>query len=565
MDKSKLLKLILGGGVVLLIGSALALSRDYQDTWILEGIEIPFVIFVSAYVLTFLCERNTFWLVALAALGRAVFLAIPSLKYVWFQGTAIDQHQQFALANYVYNEGHIATQVPPLVSFYSKVPVIHLDFSILSVISKIPVVDSVKYLPVFLSPIYPLLTYIILKKLNASNETTLLKYGLFFSSIPFSAEEYVVTGSQFGVLLIFLILATLITLLSENERHRWLVFILFVLVLPMTHSVSSLLLSALFLGFMLLQHLSYFRLKLRLPLAGAIMALVSCVSWLVFSSTLTFEKILNAFFGGVIKSTALSPTEVVPLRFFDLLRVDLVGSLKIVLTSYGLELFLLSLELLGMIILLRTRRQLSQTSRFLFLVGSLMLALIPISFLSKVGIFRAMFLAGLLSPILSGIFVSSVFKRKVWLRTVIAVFVVLLAILQLYPPQFLIPPANVLVRGLPADEPIVFVGQVNTIYQRQMIVFAERYIDGKIACDTATMSQIIGLTSLSYSSTNLSWYYPLDRNQPVREYDYFLVHLPGVSGRIDESAEIRTENAILGAIYDSSIAYTNGKSWVLRP
>lgn len=291
LNKSTILKLILIVAIVILIGNAIAISRDYQDSWILEGLEIPFVLFIVTYALAFFSEKSVLSLVALAVIGRAVFLLIPNLKYVWFQGTAIDQFRQYNLASYLYNGGHIANQGPVSVIFYSDTPFIHVSFAIFSIILGVPVVDSVKYIPVLLSSLYPLLTYIIVKNLKFPDDTTILKYSLFISSLPQTALSYVVTGSQFGVLLILLILTSLVTLLQKNDRSHWFVLALFVLVLPMTHSVSSLVLAALLLVVILFQRISYFRLKPHLQFGMVMITILTCAAWLTFSAKLAFAQI----------------------------------------------------------------------------------------------------------------------------------------------------------------------------------------------------------------------------------------------------------------------------------
>jgi hypothetical protein len=563
LNKSTILKLILIVAIIILIGNAIVISRDYQDSWVLEGLEIPFILFVVTYALAFFSEKSMSWLIALSVIGRAIFLLIPNLKYIWFQGTAIDQNQQYALANYVYNQGYIATQGPSPIFFYIRTPLIHLNFAIFSIISGISVVDSLKYIPVLLSPAYPLLTYIIMKNLFP-HESTLTKYALFISSIPITAEKYAVTGSQFGVLLIFFILASIVTLLRKNDRRHWSIFVFFALVLPMAHSVSSLLIAMLLLAIMLFQKIPYSRLKPYLKPSGVLLAIVSCTAWLMFSAVFTFEKMVDVIFGGVVMGVNPSPSDI-PSRFFELARVSILETVKALLALNGGEFLLLLLTLGGFVILLRMRKRLDDASKYFLVISFLMLAFIPLGVMTKVGVFRALHFVSPLFPIFSSIFILHLAKRKMWLRVAMLSLILFVVTLQLYRCQPLIPSANILSKGLPASEPLAYISGVNSVYQRQMIQFAGRYLDGRIACDTATQSQIIGLTELNFSADHLSWYYPLDKSQPKKEYDYFLIHFPGVSGRIDESAELRTMDLIVGAVYNSSVIYSNGESFILRP
>ena len=553
--------MLLASTVVLLV-NAVVISRDYQDSWILEGLEIPFVLFVATYALAFFSEKKVPSMVLLAVIGRFIFLLIPNLKYIWFQGTAIDQQLQYALANHVYSEGYIATQGSWGVGVYGDTPLVHLTFAIFSIVLNMPVVDSVKYLPVFLSPIYPLLTYVIMKNFKFLQGKTALKYALFISSVPFSAGNYIVTGSQFGVLLVLLVLGSLVMLIQKNDRRRFFIFIFFVFVLAATHSISSVLLTTFLLTVMLLQKISYFRLKSYLKIQELLAVTLICVAWLCFQANFTFEYIVYLAFVGAPKGTT-SPTEEIPLRFFELAQVDILASIKTFLVFYGAEVFLLLLTLAGLIILLKRLKQLDNTSKFLFLVCGVILLYMPIGFLAKLGPFRLLFFASALFPIFAGIFIFSTCKRRTWSAAVIFLLIILLAPLQLYSCQPLIPPANILIKNLPASEPIVYVMDVNSIYQRQMIEFARNFVRGGIACDRITKNQITGLTEFNFSVAHIKGYYPLDKRQLEKRYDCFLVHLPGASGPFNEPTEMRTRDLILEAIYNSSVIYTNGESYAL--
>jgi len=562
LDRSFLLKLLLLTEIVILLGNAVAISRDYKDSWILEGLEIPFVLFVATYALAFFSEKKVTSMVLLAVIGRFTFLLIPNLKYNWFHGTAIDQHIQYAMANHVYTEGYIATQGPSTATIYGSTPFVHLTFAIFSIVLNMPVVDSVKYVPVFLSPIYPLLTYAIMKKIKFSRVKTALKYAVFISSIPISSQNYVVTGSQFGVLLAFLVLGSLVMFFEKNDPRHFFVFIFFTFALATAHSASSLLLTIFLLTIMLLQKISYFRLKSYLNVPQIFAATLICVAWLCFPAKRAFEKINRLVFVGALAGTTPQAEQITP-RFFELARADILAALKTFLVFYGADIFLLLLTFASLIILLKRLKQLDNTSKFLFLMCGVTLLSMPLAFLSKLGLFRVLHFSSPLFPIFTSIFILHACKRRKWLITVVFLLVILLAPFRLYKCQPLIPSANVLKKDLPASEPIVYATNVNSIYQRQMIEFTSNYVRGGIACDLVTREQIIGLTDFSFSVAYITGYYPLDKRQLEKRYDYFLIHLPGASGPFNEQAEMRTRDLILEAIYNSSVIYTNGESYTL--
>lgn len=563
LDKSNLLKSAFFVAVILLLGNAYVMHRDYQDSWILEGLEIPFMMFVTIYLFAFFSEKKVPWMVALAVIGRSVFLLVPNLKYVWFQGTAIDQHSQYALAKQVYSEGYITTQERPFnVLVYSRTPLFHLTFAMFSVVLNVSVLDSFKYVPILMSSMYPLLTYIMIKNSSLQNRNTVLKYAIFFSSIPISVTNYVVTGSQFGVLLSFLVLSSLVMLLQKKRRGCLLIFVFLTFVLATSHTASSVLLTAFLFAIAAIPRIPYLRLKSFFNFQTALMPTIICVEWLTVRATPALIAILSILFIGVPAGQG-TPGGFIPPRFFELVRVDLLEAIKAALVYDGGDLLILLLTVWGLMILLRMRRNIDHTSRFLLFVCGLMLLFIPLGLLLKVGGFRILHLASPLFPVFCAVFIIRTVRQKTWIRALVVFSLAVLATLQLYACQPLIPSANVLSKDLPTNEPIVYVNHVNSIYQRQMINFAESYVDGRISCDGLTENQITGLTRLDFSVAHLTRYYPLDKNQPVRTYDCFLIHLPGISGVFAEQVEMRTRVLLIETMYNSSIVYTNGESYVL--
>lgn len=560
MNKSLVSKIALLITILVLLGNTVAISRDYQDSWILEGLEITFALFVITYAVTFFSEKRTVWMIILAIVGRTVFLLIPNLKYVWFQGTYIDQHAQYALANYVYTTGHISTD-PAFAAAYTATPLMHLSFSIFSIILNVPVVDSMKYLPILWSPIYPLLTYIIVKRMDFPQGATILKYALFISSVPFTLIQYVVTGTLFGILLAFLILSNLILMLQKNDRRYWFINTIFIFALTMSHSVTSVILTASLFAIMAVQRFSYFRPKsfLRGP---AVFTFASInAAWLMFRSSSTLRAIATEIFVAV--PSGMTPqAEYISLTFFEHARANILSAIRSFTVFYGADAFFLILSLAGLIILLKMWKKLNSAANFLSLFGLVVFLFMIIGYLMKLGAPRALTFAGLLFPVFSSVLVLHI-RGRTGIRPFIFVSIILLATIEFYGCQPLVPSANVLYKDLPPNVPMSYVNQVNSIHQRQMIDFTENHVRGIVAAVGPTTSQIVGLTEINFSLANLITYNPLDENQPEQRYDYFLIHPPGKSGTPAVKAELRTSSAILEAIYNSSIIYTNGESYIL--
>lgn len=569
LNISRLSKLLLVAAIAILIISALANFRDYQDSWVLEGIEVPFALFVIVYVTAFFLEKKTSWMIVLAIIARIVFLIIPNLKYSWLQGTALDQQLQYALSNNVLRTGHISTESAYGAAAYTSTPLTHLSFSVFSIVLNIPVVDAMKYLPVLWSPLVPLLTFVIVDKMEFARKTPVVKCALFFSSIPFTTEQYLVTGSLLGSVLALLILSSLVLILRKNDRRYWLVCTIFVIALAAAHAVTTVILSASMLAILMLQGVPYFQLKSRFR-ATAILAIVSInVAWIMYQASYALNVIAHLVFFGV-PSGVTPESERIPSTFFEELRVSPLSAIKSFSVLYGADAFLLILTLVSLIILLKTQKGPNDILRFTCLLGWLFLSLIVVGALVGVGGPRVLFFAELLFPIFGGILVSWIsgsLRARKWIRsaitTLIILSVILLATIELYSCQPLVPPANIVYPGLPSNVPIGYVGQVNSIYQRQAVFFAENHVKGLIASDSTTSDQIIGLTGLNWSAEHLVEYYPIDKSQPGQMYDYFLIHLPGKSGILSELAPVRVPSQMLDTIYNSSIVYTNGESYML--
>lgn len=564
MDRRHILRFVLVIEVIVFIVYAATFSRDYQDSWVLEGLEVPFMLFVVTYTVVFFSERRISWILALAVACSCIFLIIPSLKYVWFYGTAVDQSVQYSLADYVYDQGRIATSVTSEARHYTGTPLGHLSLAIFSTILGVQVVDSMKFLPILLSPIYPLLTYCIIRMLKVRKEANVLKYALFVSSIPIFGASYLVTGSLFGVPLSFLALYNLVALLEKSDRRYWFLFIFFVFALAMTHSVSSMLLTMLLSITILLQKFFYSGMKRYLKIQAVFTVVSISVAWLMFQTEATLETVVHLVSIGIPSGKPPTAT-FIPPRFFELAQVDLLGAMKVLLVFHGADVFLLLLTLAGLIILMKMRKKANASSNFLFSFTFLVFLLLPLGLLARVGGFRLLRMVGPVFPIFCGLLLAHLSSKKAWLTAIIFSLIILLATLQIYRCQPLIPSANVLSKELSISEPIVYLTQINSIYQRQMIKFAREHVKGRIACDGTTRNQILGLAEYNFSIAQVIYwgYSPLEESNSELEYNFFLIHFPGVSGPFREQAEYRTRDLIVEVICNSSIMYTNGESYVL--
>jgi uncharacterized membrane protein len=575
MRVSVLLRIAFFMAIVILLSNAVFISRDYQDSWILEGLEIPFVMFMVIYAITFFSEKSAKSMVVLAVVCISVFVLIPNLKYKWFLGRYIDQQRQYSLTNYTVEEGHILPENYWVSgdSFYATTPLLHLFFASFSILTNIPLLYVFKFLPVLLSSIYPLLTYITVRNLGLTKERTVLRYALFISSMPIeSALSYLVSGSMFGVLLSFFILSQIVKLLRKNSSSTWLLLVIFSVVLVMSHSFSALQLTLLLLAILVLQKFSSLRIKSYVKASTVFLMLLLNLGWLTFSAMRTLRNMTYEILNMGVLWGIYPERGVVPVRTFELAYVNIFETLKTILVINGAYAFLL-LVMIGSIILIAKNRKWSNALKFLCLFNLLLVLLLAFAVLSRFGAYywqRMPMLASIFYGIFFGILAVHLGKKRT--RPLIAILLlitVVLATIQFYHCQPLVSPANVLLRNLPADEPLIYVVDVNSIYQREMIRFAEVYVNDTIVSDEVTTNQIVGLTRYDFPQTHLVWFYPfsrlIDKSTPQKEYDFFLMHLPGKSGAFAEQAEIRTKNLIFGALNNStnSVVYSNGESFIV--
>ena len=287
--------------MIALLGAAASISRDYQDSWILEGLEIPYVIFMVTYIAYVFTEKKITWMIPFALIFRSVILLLPNLKYVWFQGIAIDQHSHYRLAEDIYNEGYI-----PSGRLYSDTPLMHLSFVIYSVITGVPVLYSFKYWPILSWSLYPLVIYFIVKNLGMKKNSSLLKYALIISCIPVKETiSYIVVGTLFAPLLSFLVLSQLVEGLQKRDRRNWIVAIIYSLALAATHTYTSIMLTIiLFAMYLMMIYAPSLRklvsknftpLQLKSLLQTSIVIASISIAWLVYKAFFILDKIIKNF------------------------------------------------------------------------------------------------------------------------------------------------------------------------------------------------------------------------------------------------------------------------------
>jgi len=576
MRISVVLRAVLIIDIIVLLGFAIALSRDYQDSWILEGLEIPFIVFVATYIAYCFVEDKISWTIIFVLIARCVFLIIPNLKYTWFQGVNFDQNYHFRIIQDIYNKGYV-----PAGYSYSGTPFMHLLADAYSITTGSSVLFTFKYLPIMSWLLFPLVTYSIVR-LAAPRNQLVLKYAVLVSSIPVEPTlSLVVVGTTFGALLTISLLSQFVRALHMNTRSYALVAIISVCALVIAHSYSVTLLAAGLLMTYLAGRSEFVKDKLkmfgsdRLYMKILLLLIVLDAAWLMFSAHAFFlsgtqivQQWANAIFGA--KPAGGSFTDI-SWSFFGL---SFANQLRIVTVFYGGTLLSLLLTFFGILV----ARRIFHTSKILSFMSAMLLSVWLffvvqiVSSSARAGLFeygRLFDFSYIFAPIFVGVLLYYLQERlhSVKLNFLLCLLLVAVVVIELYGCQPLLPIANSVRSNLPSDEYIIYVGEVNSVYQRSMIVHAEKHIrTGMIACDSVTENQILGLTEYNFSQSHL-WGYPFDERGRTRlkteKFDYLLIHVPGKSGSPKVAPEVGTRSFVLAVAQNSSVIYSNGESYVL--
>lgn len=567
---SRILKFVLIIETIFLLCNSVTISRDYQDTWILEGLEVPFTVFIVTYLFYFYTEKKVFWLIVFVLIFRFTVLAIPNLKYPWFQGWALDQHFHYRLSQDIYDQGYIRTG-----DLYTGTAFMHLSFVIYSIITRLKFIQSFKFFPILAWLVFPILTYVFTNRIRMHRSVQ--RYALLVSSIPAKpAISYIVIGTLFGPLLMFLILYHLIVC-ARVERLNLIIIIIYSFSLAYTHSFSSIafiiLLIVMFVIWEFLKHIRYIYPKHELfpKLTLTIIVFINS-AWYLYISTAfvpSIKDLSTSFMKtmGIIEAPWL--TGFFHARFFE---IGFLDQLRVLLAIHGADLFLMLLTLIGISVIYNKIRMQgkSELMSLSLYITSLILFFI-FGYILDIGMNwydRTIRLFLIVTPIFAGIslqFIEAKMRNKLIPIFIVGLFL-LFSTIEIYRCQPLIPSAKSLSKDLPDDEPLTYLNMVNTIYQRDMILYAEKFFPhGKnIASDVTTARQMYGLTSINFSQAHMK-YYPLSKKKTRLKFDYFLIHLPGKSGGFEDPVETRTTNVILSTIYNSryNIIYTNSESYIL--
>ena len=550
------------------------ISIDHQDSWVLSGIELPYVIVIFTYILFYYLEDNRSNITYFSIMIRMFLIAIPNFKYFFYLGRSIDQNLQYSLASTVLETGKVAKLIDYFgltTQYYTEVPFLHLSISIHSIISNIPLYQAFKYLPILWNISYPLVTYIICKETKIYNNKDLFKLAMFISSIPISSSStYIITGTFFVSIITYFYSSQIIKTIGDSKINIKTIFlyILFITGSILSHSIYT-------FHFLILITVSMTILKMTKYLSQT-----SIFSQLIFTAFLlncvwiAFQSLPIQMFITFLKAAGVE--KVIPTTLFTLGRESILSTISVFILIYGTDIIISGFILLSLIFIIRNeniRKKYTNIIPFIisFTILTWSLTLVGLVFGITYNYWsRVLRITAFFYPFIYGFFILRIKpKNRKYVMLVVFSIIALFSQIQFYKNPLFIPSAADISPEISDDEPIVYRGEVNSIYQRDMILYAEEHIQGSIACDAVTRNQLLGLTDHSYSKQYVRWYYPpkaiIYPDEPEREYKYFLTHMPGVSGAFEESAIIRTKEVITYYIQDPQhdIIFSNGVSYGL--
>ncbi|MFX0133295.1 MAG: hypothetical protein ACFFDN_06605, partial [Candidatus Hodarchaeota archaeon] len=392
----------------------------------------------------------------------------------------------------------------------------------------------------------------------------------------------VLTGYLFGTLMLLLFITIYYLLVNTNNIKYYLLFLITSFTLVFIHSYTSFIIMIFFIISYLLCKIEYvekiFKMRkyIKIKLMFVIIMLeILYSSYIKINLTKTGWGILQQWIASINQLIYVRRTYAGTAQLSKFIQLSLINKIKILLVNYGGDLFLLFFTFIGIIIILmkfKETKYYNFISMFiLFLWAFFITQLIMTS--GKTALFeynRVIYYSSIFSPIIFGIFLYYIHKKfnSYKLSLIILSIFILFASIELYGYQPLIPFSNEVRKGLPSDEYIVYIGVVNSIYQRNVITFAEEYIKaGIIVSDRISFNQFLGLTNQNFSNNHLLRYYPFtilyDNSTKKVKYDYVIIHLPGRSGKLEVKPEIGTKKFILNATIRTSILYSNTESFIL--
>lgn len=548
--------------------SAVWSNRAYQDSWILEGLFVPLLLTVVCFIGVVLTSSSIQAVTVATMTLTFLFFALPSLKYVTPYGSAIDVSAHMSLVRHIVETG----QVDPS-NVYQYTAGFHVLPAILAKLSGLDPERYVKVVPPFLGSLVPAIYYLVLNRIEAPSSLKKIIIVLSGLNLPLL---YSLNGTTFTTpLYIFFLFLFLLRHFESpwTGRNTFALTILILLVgatIIIWHPSSSLgVIFIMAVGGLVTRVLGSSNDKGEALWRIGLLIFVGTFTYWIFKADLVWEHFVKNLFLSL--QPELTP-DLVPKRLFEL---SLVEQVQIGLYSHARDVLFIALAAVGFLLQMRSRIQSSDFNRLarvvaiFWLTGFLMVGVVFFVGFGSQGYRRFLNYIVILSPLLAGfsmwwcslkLFSPQGPKAKRGMASVgVLLIIILLSGMQLFPYQPGVPTISTN-EGIPTDTPVLWMHQVNTAYQYQMLDFALYHLPDNVSLAADAVGQ--RQSGIFFDKQAQS---RIRRLEIPLAGSVSLLHWPGIAGPYFEQAGSRSTKAIAGWRSHPGVmtVYDNGGSFIL--
>ena len=582
---------LLGGVSFWFLGYVRTQRRDYLDAWVLDDVFWPFLVFLLVFLGIVIYEKEIRMVAVYSALAAGVAGLVPALKYTQLYGTTIDVTSHFILVENLYSTGRVIEG-----HIYASINALHTMLASVALLGGLTPEQVIKYGMPLLAAFIPLMVYMFVTRIRLPQ--TIARY-VILSSCLIIYPQFAPNGTAFSLLPLFLILGLVAIgdtyIQSASLKRLFAIVILLLMVqLVLWHSTTPIILPILLASGALapaVEELVLHRnLRVRINRTGIFLMIISAVLFFGYHFSVSdrvgqvmVQSIRHQFTGektpveeelgqGVEEENETAPDIVYTISAMDYIRTGVV--------LHGRDLMMFGLMLVGGVILLGHSEEFSEQGPFyiyLFLITLPFGIFILLNL--EAGYLR--FLKGplIVSPFFAGISLWWFFEKRIprfgwndWVVGAVAGVAILVVVtvwaVQFYWYQPLVPKIDAQDEAF-VDEYTLWLHEVNTAYQLQMMTFAETYAsqDARFAIDLRGRHQFIRYFG-DQAGLDRGLYLPLKRSIDIQPeiIQLFLLHLPGPAGGLGERISNRSDEYLLGLQQMPywNMVYDNGESFILN-
>jgi thymidylate kinase/predicted nucleotidyltransferase len=555
-------------------------KRNYQDSWILEDIALPFIALLAGFVYVVIRQTENRVVALLCAWTSVVIVLIPPLKYLQPYSTTIDATDHFLLVQSIMNTGQVIAR-----HTYATIPAFHSWLASFGLLSGLTAEQVIRFALPLTAAVMPMVIFFICRR--AGMPQTLAKYTILASILSLFGY-FQPNGTGFTLIPLMTLLALVAVYAyqrtaSNRRQFYFTVALIGLIVKTFWHSTTPLILP----GVLFVAAFTPLVLFWINPSLGKARPSFSIMGFALLSAVLfvSYHFLQQNHLGELIIGNIASLTAPrgagpppVPNRMFEVSSLD---ALLMSLIMHAREMLILGLSSIGFVIVWTRRKIWADFLHFYAYFGLIMaffLGLVGIVVAGGIPYQRFLLLVVVVSPLFVG---ASLWwmseklsnlkfgQRNVRLPAAVGLVAIFMGmwLVDFYPYQPIVPRAKALAPGA-SDEYLLWVHNVNTAYQQRMMNFAEENAsaEARFAVDVAGHRQFRRYFGMD-AVFRRGLYAPLFRKEEVdpSKVDLFLLHWPGKAGALSEQVEYRSVVKLNG-LRDTpgwGLVYDNGESFIL--